>query len=574
MSKLLTALVQFRDAQATREGVEDFKVLQYKTLQEIARVLPSTFEELAQVKGIGPAKLKKYGEKILKLVQESTNNTIDEIFSVIPEATSEDESSSQTRAIRNLGLRQEKNRDSGQLSQSLVTSGMTEPKYSGLSSIDQSVGLPANDRLSNMEQLNEKGVNSLPTKQVVSVSEYLDYLNLVFQKTADVKIRGEVSGAKKYPQGTYFTLKDKEDESPLGCFLPTFTQKGLGLPLEDGLEVCVEGIPRMVKRSGRFQFTVENMELVGEGALKKLYEILHAKLSAEGLFTRKRALPEYIKKIGVVTSRAGAVIHDFRNNLDKRGFQVYLKDVRVEGASSSGMIVEAVKYFNEVKDAGSGVDVIVVMRGGGSLEDLQAFNDERVVRSIFSSKIPTIVAIGHDRDVPLAQLTADLQVSTPTAAAHAINSSWDGLTRRLPELQSTLVYLFSDRINVVRQKLTLSTRIVSGEMGKIFISFRKYKDACLEQTDKYLHWIKLRKLNLTQSKQQILSAEKNSINASLLKIQGFDKLLTQVNPERQLNLGYAIVRSNGKLVRSKGDVKSGDLLQTQVQDGSIESVVS
>lgn len=545
---LIQSLIEFRDKQASLEGLETYKVLQYKTIEEIARVAPSNPEELGQIKGIGPAKLKKYGKRILQIVESfSRRGGMNKVPKVYKEETERDPSTSSHQAWTSLRMA-----DGGELS----------PKQS-------------QDSRFQIQDSN---------KQVIRVGEYLEYLNLILAKTADVKIVGEVSGLKTYPSGLYFSLKDKEDESVLGCFLPVYTFRGLGVPLEDGMEVAVEGVPRLVRRNGRFQFTVENLELVGEGALKKAYELLKAKLSEEGLFERKRELPEFIESVGVITSRAGAVIHDFRNNLPRLGLKVYLKDVRVEGSSSSRMIMEAVKWFNDnltlnpspQKERGKPrADVLVIMRGGGSLEDMQAFNNEAVVRAVFSSKIPTIVAIGHDQDVPLAQLVADVMVSTPTAAAKRVESSWASLVTNLPLLSQGVLFNFEEQIGEFRSVLSLATTKASGFYSRLENLLQSFTEATLGQVSKL-------KQSIFHTQDFLLNRSKfihlrflDTLGGTLATLDKWSGIVQSSDPKRLLGLGYSIARnSSGKVIKSVKDVSMGEKIDVEVADGKVEAEVS
>jgi exodeoxyribonuclease VII large subunit len=485
------------------------------TLEAICAATPKNAEELLEIKGMGEKKVKKYGAQILKLV----------------------------------------NSEQAYSPQSRVTSH--EP------SEGPNVDFPAsNSALTTSDSAH---------KQQVSVSEYLEYLNLVLQKTADVKIVGEVSASKIYPSGFYFTLKDTNDETALSCYLPAYTYKGLGVPLEDGMQISVEGVPRLVKRNGRFQFTVENVELVGEGSLKKAYELLKARFTEEGLFDRKRPLPNFARTIGVVTSRAGAVIHDFQNNIAKRGFKIYLKDVRVEGASSPAMVVSAIKYFNNLP---APPDVLVIMRGGGSFEDLQGFNSEEVVRAVFGSRVPTIVAIGHDKDVPLAQLAADVMVSTPTAAAHAVSATWDELFTQLPALESDLLNFFTGVLGAAKSEVVLSTESLHRWCASLGQSYQRLRLALLSSRERYGTWVTAVRTQLARSAVSIVQYQSKAYEGLAVAVRSAEQFLEQANPERQLALGYSIVKTErGTVVRSVRDVARGDRLHTQVGDGAIISSV-
>ena len=272
----------------------------------------------------------------------------------------------------------------------------------------------------------------------LSVSEFLDLANELLGKQ-EFAVQGEVTGAKSHPTGFYFSLRDPEANALMDCYLNPYAYRSSGIRLEDGMVVRVGGVASVYKPKGRFSFRVETVEAVGEGSLKKAYEALKRQLAAEGLFERKRPLPAFLSDVGLITSRTGAVIQDFRNNLVSLGLRVLHHDSRVEGASAPGQLLNALAWFNGHTDR---VGSLVIIRGGGSLEDLQAFNDERVVRGIFAARVPTIVAIGHAPDVPLAQMVADAVADTPTAAAHLVNDTWSPLTTDVPALASRLSYGF------------------------------------------------------------------------------------------------------------------------------------
>ena len=198
--------------------------------------------------------------------------------------------------------------------------------------------------------------------------------------------------------------------------------------LEAGMRIVVLGSANIYAPRGDLSFKVKAMELTGEGVLKKRYEELKKKLTAEGVFAeeRKRAVPEYPERIGIVTSRNGAVIHDILNNLGRFGFKVSLVDARVEGPEAVESLLGAIKKLRKVP-----LDVLIVARGGGSMEALQAFDNEKLVRALVDFPVPVIAAIGHHQDVPLAALAADVHVSTPTAAANLLNRSWHEASFRL-----------------------------------------------------------------------------------------------------------------------------------------------
>ncbi len=363
------------------------------------------------------------------------------------------------------------------------------------------------------------------SEHTFSVSEFLDLINAAVGQ-APARVQGELTGVHEHQTGVYFSLKDKDDSSLMDCYLSPLTYRGLGVRLEDGMEAKVGGTPSIYKPKGRFSFRVETLELAGEGSLKKAYELLKAQLEAEGLFARKRPLPEFIRSVGIVTSRTGAVIGDFRKNLLPLGLDLHLCDVRVEGARAADQITGAVRWFNAKMP---NLDVLAVMRGGGSLEDLQPFNNEHVARAVFASSIPTIGAIGHDRDVPIAALVSDVAVSTPTAAAVLVNRSWDRLAQQTPRLAQTLVHEFDHVLGDARE------RSDPGAIAHLF-------DAVLARTGD--------------------------------RVAAHAAFLDSVDPERNLARGYSIVTDErGALVRNVGRLHQGDQLSVRLQDGTVESRV-
>lgn len=249
---------------------------------------------------------------------------------------------------------------------------------------------------------------------ILTVGEYLDRLNSVL-KNQSAKIVGEVTEVKTGPSGhVYFSLKDEKVAALVPCVIWGSKYRAYGVELHEGLKIYASGLPNIYAPYGKFTFVADVLELAGEGALKAAYEKLRKKLESEGLFSpdRKRAIPQFPHRIGVITSRSGAVIHDFSVNLGKHGFQIIFVDSKVEGQEATDDLLSAVKFL-----ATKSVDVLVVMRGGGSLESFQAFNNESLVRALSDFPAPVITGIGHEKDAPLSSLVSDVNVSTPTAVA-------------------------------------------------------------------------------------------------------------------------------------------------------------
>ncbi len=365
---------------------------------------------------------------------------------------------------------------------------------------------------------------------VLSVSDFLTALNtLLEQSSSELAIHGEISSLQHHPSGVYLSLKDPKADALLQCYLPPRTFQKLGVQLEEGLEVKVKGIANIFKPKGRLSFVIHSLELAGEGTLKKAYDLLKKKLEGEGLFARKRPLPEVIRKVGIITSRTGAVIDDFKRNIGTHGIQLYLYDCRVEGSFAADQITRAIEWFNQ---SSLDIDVLVVMRGGGSLEDLQAFNNETVVRTIFASRVPTICAIGHDRDVPIAQMVADTAPSTPTAAAILITSQWRALKERTQKLESTLKIATASKLSQLSDRVE---RIASHLLSSYATSLKRF-DAALTT---------------------------------------YQRILQSADPRRNLALGYSIARNaKGEIIKATEDIKAGERMNVLVANGAIASEVT
>ncbi len=366
-------------------------------------------------------------------------------------------------------------------------------------------------------------------EKIWSVGGFLDHLNDVLGGE-EVSIQGEVDDLKKHPTGFYFVLKDKEGGGVLPCYFSPWKARASGLDFEDGFLVKVSGVPSIYKPRGNFSFVVNEMELVGEGSLKKAYELLKAKLEKEGLFERKRPLPDFISSVGVITSKTGAVIDDFRKNLKKLGLKVYLYDSRVEGAKAVPNIMAGIDYFND--EMSDKLNLLVLIRGGGSLEDLQAFNNEVVARKIFSSRIPVLCGIGHDRDVPIVSLVCDRSVSTPSMAAQTVNSSWDGLFSGLPMLEEKLMSAFERDLSRIRNEFSSASEPLSGLFSS---EIERLKD----------------------------------------KIGHLSKYLSAADPINNLKLGYSVVfGEDDHVVKDVKFLKKGDKIKTKLYKGSLESEIS
>ena len=361
---------------------------------------------------------------------------------------------------------------------------------------------------------------------VFSVSEFIEILNVGLKKEA--RITGEVSQVQKAASGhVYFTIKDGKEDATMNCVAWKFNYLQCGIDMQVGMELILTGNPQIYAPTGRFSFVASAIEFKGEGALKKAYDELKKKLAIEGVFApeRKRALPELARKIGVITSKDGAVIHDFINNLGKFGYEVNLVDSRVEGQQAVAPLIEAIQTF-KTKD----IEVLVIIRGGGSLESLQAFNNEALIREIVSFPVPVIAGIGHDQDVPLAALAADFMTSTPTAAAHLINRSWEDAFAKVRQFAS-IMNRIEDRMRRVRMDLDIALK-------------------------------------------SVIDHTADSISRIKERLENAERVMKVNDPTRQLKLGYSIVRGRGKIIKSVKGLDTGDELEIQFSDGAVESNIT
>jgi exodeoxyribonuclease VII large subunit len=391
--------------------------------------------------------------------------------------------------------------------------------------------------------------NGKKIEPIFSVSEYIEFLNINLKKIGVAKITGEVTKLTVSTSGhVYFSIKDKSGKGVLDCIIWKNNYALCGVRLEEGKEVVLSGYPDVYPLSGRLSFKADTIELKGEGALKKAYEELKDKLEKEGIFeeARKKKIPMYPEKIGIITSKQGAVIHDFLNNIGKHGFKIQMIDSRVEGQEAIKDLLAAIRTFKKMD-----IDVLVVIRGGGSLESLQPFNNEALVKEIIDLPFPIIAGIGHDKDTPLFTMAADASESTPTAVANLLNESWD---------QAMLFLERYERNIVGRYEMILSN--YKEIENKLKISFGNFKNS-LKTTNERLEGC------LSKS----FSGFKSFLALVIQQISQAEKIVFFNDPERQLRLGYSIASCDGKIVREIKDVKIGKNIYIKVTDGKIISEV-
>ena len=381
--------------------------------------------------------------------------------------------------------------------------------------------------------------------QILSVSELSDYINQTLEYAyPSVVVEGEVSSFK-ISQGKWVFFDIKDSQTTLGCFMSIYQ---LNTPLEDGMLVRVVAQPKLTTW-GKFSLTVKSVELAGEGSVKKAFELLKLKLEKEGLFAldRKRQLPQYPKRVALVTSKQAAAYNDFVTILQDRwsGVVVDHLQVQVQGSSAPQQIVEAIEYFN-MKAAD--YDALVIIRGGGSAEDLQAFQTEPVARAIYSSEIATVVAIGHEDDISLAELVADLRAATPTDAARLL----------VPDKKSVISQLEAS----ISLQSELTLKILQRESDKLtrfHNSLRFVIDSAVS--------------DLSSKQYRLDSAISTAINSSHTEFAVLSQKLTSLSPQSVLDRGYAVVSYEGRSVSSSSTLKNNDNIMVQLAQGKLTAKI-
>ena len=394
-------------------------------------------------------------------------------------------------------------------------------------------------------------------QQILSITQINEYNRNKMDGDSflnNVAVLGEISNYKVYPSGHhYFTLKDE------GAALKCVMFKGSAIRLrfrpENGMKVIAMGKISVYPRDGAYQLYCAAMAMDGIGDLHAAFEQLKAKLGAEGLFDpqHKKALPQYPGTIGIITSSAGAAIHDMLRILRKRYplTRVRLLPVRVQGVEAPGEIAAAIRYANQHKLA----DLLIVGRGGGSIEDLWAFNDERVAYAIYESKIPIISAVGHEPDVTISDFVADLRAATPSNAAELAVLDQEALRQTLDSMLESMSYSLTRQLKNARRHLnTLSA------------------SSALQSPDAYL---RQRRESLNGTINRLVAAQNRSISLKKQRFVALTSKLDAMSPLKVLTRGYAMTQmEDGSLLKSIRSVAVGDSVMVSLQDGCLTAKVS
>lgn len=407
-------------------------------------------------------------------------------------------------------------------------------------------------------------------EKIFSISEYVAILNTQLRKCA-AKITGEVGRVDIYPSGhVYFSLRDEQDQSVINCIIWKSKYRLFGIEIKEGVKIVATGRPDIYRQTGRLSFVAETIELAGEGILKKEYEKLKKKLRDEGIFeeSKKRAIPVYPQKIGIITSKQGAVLADFLSNIGNYGFKIKMVDSRVEGQSAITDLLSAIKTIKK-----KGIEVLVIMRGGGSFESLQPFNNELLVREIASFPFPVITAIGHDKDVPLTALAADRSVSTPSIAATVLSESWEQAASLLEGHERDIVGFYENVLEDANSLINQSVDAIRGIKDLIFDKYKEIETALKISFQAFKNALQNSKSNLKNSWKKSMFGFNSLLSTIKQQLKHSEEIIYLRNPETQLKLGYSIARCEGKLIRTTRDTKIGKDVNIRVLDGTIISKV-
>ena len=393
-------------------------------------------------------------------------------------------------------------------------------------------------------------------QQVLSITQLNEYIR--GRMDADpllntVAVRGEISNYKQYPSGHhYFTLKD--ETSALRCVMFKGNAMRLRFRPENGMKVIAVGKVSVYPRDGAYQLYCVSLTVDGVGDLYVAFEQLKKKLAAQGLFdpAHKKPLPRYPGRIGIITSSAGAAVHDMLRILNKRYplSKVYLLPVRVQGAQAPGEIVSAIRYANYYQLA----DLLIVGRGGGSIEDLWAFNDEQVALAIYHSQIPVISAVGHEPDVTISDYVADLRAATPSNAAELAVPDQDALRQNLDAQVSAMAAALTRQIKASRQHLNALAA-----------------SPALQSPTGYLEQ---KRQQLLLLKNRLISAQNQSLAARKQKYIAAAAKLDAMSPLKVLTRGYSMTRKeDGTVVRSVSQTEIGERVRISLEDGTLCATV-
>ena len=390
-----------------------------------------------------------------------------------------------------------------------------------------------------------------PLNPVLTVSALTNKIRDTLESDFDnVFVVGEISNAKVYPSGHwYFSMKDQEATLPCVCFKNS--NASLKFKLEDGLMMVARGKLSVYPPRGAYQMIVTSLEPVGVGEWQLAFEQLKAKLTAEGLLdpARKRAIPLLPKRVGVVTSPVGAALRDILSAISRRNktVSVLISPAKVQGEGSAEDVARAIKLLEKE----SGLDVIIVARGGGSIEDLWSFNTEVVARAVAECPIPIISGVGHETDTTICDLVADLRAPTPTAAAELVARGSAELLEKWSFLNIRLLGGMTDRLTRARRLLE--------------------RLSPANALDRYADRLALAQVNLARRKQHMINRIERLLQAQSARRSELAQKLEALGPKNVLTRGFSVLRhDDGRVIRSIADLTPGDVVEAILSRGKVK----
>src|SRR6266513_1583556 len=420
------------------------------------------------------------------------------------------------------------------------------------------------------------------TSKVFTVCELTGAIRGVLEtKFGAVWVQGEISNYKLYPSGhQYFTLKDQRAQ--IGCVIwrDTMPRKLSGQPLADGAQVQVYGTVTVFEARGQYQLNVQILQPRGMGLLQAKFEALKRKLEAEGLFAaeRKRPLPKFPRRIGIITSPSGAAIRDMLNVLRRRApwLQILINPVRVQGTGAAQEIAVAIRELTFPNEAFAPLDLIVVTRGGGSIEDLWEFNEEIVARALFHSPVPIVSAVGHEIDFTICDFVADLRAPTPSAAAELIVPDIIDLQRRIDGCTRALARQLLNRVRDAQQRLDharetlqrcLAHKIDTHKRGLLHIT------AALQSRSPARELMQ-RRNRFADLNRRLVACPGHLLENARHRFRRIEGILRVLGPDATLRRGYSVTTNeHGKIIRTIAAVRPKMKIRTRVSDGEFGSQV-
>jgi exodeoxyribonuclease VII large subunit len=418
------------------------------------------------------------------------------------------------------------------------------------------------------------------TSKVFTVSELTRSIRGTLEtKFSGVWVQGEISNYKLHSSGhQYFTLKDQRAQ--IACVIWRDTMAPLRQPLADGAQVQVYGTVTVFEARGQYQLNVQILQPRGVGLLQAKFEALKRKLQAEGLFApeRKRPLPKFPRRIGIVTSPSSAAIRDMLNVLHRRApwLQILVNPVRVQGTGAAQEIAVAIRELALPNEAFAPLDLIVVTRGGGSIEDLWEFNEEIVARAIFHSPVPIVSAVGHEIDFTICDFVADLRAPTPSAAAELIVADVTDLQRRIDGCTRSLSRQLLNRVRDAQQRLDHARETLQRCLAHKIDSYKRgllhYLRAL--QTRTPARELMMRRSRFVDLHRRLVASPSRLLENARHRFRHMEGILRVLGPDATLRRGYSItINERGKIIRTIAAVRPKMKIRTRVSDGEFGSEI-